>query len=32
MGKHKHVKFMAFLNISSEAEIQSPKYWESEFP
>ena len=29
MGKHKHFKFMGFLNISGEAEIHTiPKTWE----
>ena len=29
MGKHKHFKFMGFLNISGEAEIHTiPKIWE----
>ena len=29
MGKHKHFKFMGFLNISSEVEIHKiPKIWE----
>ena len=29
MGKHKHFKFMVFLNISDEAEIHTiPKTWE----
>ena len=28
MGKHKHFKFMVFLNISDEAEIHAiPKTW-----
>ena len=28
MGKHKHFKFMGFLNISGEAEINTiPKTW-----
>ena len=28
MGKHKHFKFMDFLNISGEAEIHTiPKTW-----
>ena len=29
MGKHKHLKFMGFLNVSGEAEIHKiPKIWE----
>ena len=29
MGKHKHLKFMGFLNISCEAEFHTiPKTWE----
>ena len=28
MGKHKHFKFMGFLNIPSEAEMHTvPKTW-----
>ena len=33
MGKHKHFKFMGFLNISGEAEIHTiPKIWEKWIP
>ena len=33
MGKHKHFKFMGFLNISGEAEIHTiPKTWEKWIP
>ena len=33
MGKHKHFKFMVFLNISDEAEIHTiPKTWEKWIP
>ena len=29
MGKHKHFKFIGFLNISGEAKIHAiPKIWE----
>ena len=29
MGKHKHFKFMGFLNILGEAEVHAiPKIWE----
>ena len=31
MGKHKHFKFMGFLNILGEAEIHAiPKTWEKQ--
>ena len=33
MGKHKHFKFMGFLNISYEAEIHTiPRTWEKWIP
>ena len=33
MGKHKHFKFMGFLNILDEAEIHTiPKIWDKWIP
>ena len=33
MGKHKHLRFMGFLNVSGEAEIHKiPKIWEKRNP
>ena len=33
MGKHKHFKFMGFLNISGEAQIHTiPEIWEELIP